>query len=70
MVNTTESIRRRTGPFVVKWVTNTEQSRQFDDLDEARKFARGAFNEHQRLSLRIEPATGEVMHYDEIIGTE
>jgi hypothetical protein len=65
MLNTSESIRSRTGPFVVKWFTAAEQSRQFDYLDEALEFVR-PFDERQRLNLRIECATGEAMHYDEI----
>jgi hypothetical protein len=67
MLNTTDSIRKRTGPVVVKWLTpmGTEQPRQFNNLDEALEFAR-PFDEQQRLSLRVEFATGEAMHYDEI----
>jgi hypothetical protein len=67
MLNTTECILRRIGPVVVKWLTpmGTEQSRQFDNFDEALEFAR-PFDEQQRLSLRIVPDTGEAMHCDEI----
>jgi hypothetical protein len=49
----------------VKWLTATEYQRQFGTVDEALGFAR-QFNEQQRLSLRIEFATGEAMLYPEI----
>jgi hypothetical protein len=68
MLNTTESLCKRTGPFDLKWLTpmGTEQSKQFDNLDEALEVARQFNEQQQRLSLRIEPATGEAMHYDKI----
>jgi hypothetical protein len=65
MLNTVESIHRRTGPAVVKWCKATEQERQFETILEARNFAR-QFNEQQRSSLRIEFATGEAMFGNEI----
>ncbi len=67
MLNTTESLNRRTGPAVVKWTTTSEQQRQFDTIPEALNFAR-QFDEQQRLTLRlrIEFATGPAMLGDEI----
>ena len=67
MLNTVESIHKRTGPAVVKWFTATEQQRQFDTIPEALNFAR-QFDEQQRstLRLRIEFATGPAMFGDEI----
>jgi hypothetical protein len=65
MLTTVESIYRRTEPVTVKWLTATEYQRQFGTVDEALGFAR-QFNEQQRLSLRIEFATGEAMLYPEI----
>ena len=65
MLNTVESLRKRTGPAVVKWFTTSEQQRQFETVSEALNFAR-QFDEQQRLTLRIEFATGEAMFGPEI----
>jgi hypothetical protein len=65
MLNTTQSLNRRTGPAVVKWTTISEQQRQFDTIPEALNFAR-QFDEQQRSTLRIEFATGPAMFGDEI----
>ena len=67
MLNTVESLRRRTGPAVVKWFTSAEQQRRFDTIPVALNFAR-QFDERQRFSLRlrIEFAIGPAMFSDEI----
>lgn len=65
MLNTVESLRRRTAPAIVKWFTTSEQQRQFDTIPEALNFAR-QFNGQQRLTLRIEFATGQAMFGPEI----
>jgi len=65
MLNTVESPLRRTEPAVVKWFTASEQQRQFETIPEALSFAR-QFNEQQKLTLRIEFATGEAMFGPEI----
>ena len=65
MLNTVESLLRRTGPAVVKWFTTCDQQRQFDTIPEALSFAR-QFSEQQRSTLRIEFATGEAMFGSEI----
>jgi hypothetical protein len=64
MLNTVESLRRRTGPAVVKWFTASEQQRQFDTIPEALNFAQ-QFGD-QRSALHIEFATGAVMFRPEI----
>lgn len=65
MLHTVESLHRRTGPAIVKWLTNSEQQRQFDTISEALDFAR-QFGKQQRSTVRIEFATGPAMFGDEI----
>ena len=69
MLITSEALRRRTGPAVVKWFTTFDQQRQFDSIPEALRFAL-QFNEQQRPTLRIEFATGPAMFGDEINAAE